>query len=211
MRVNKYTGRMKKLLYEGSFYKMYSDLMYWRIDPFIRELESKKQKGRIFPFARGLRFSAHLIYAIRKILSGTELTANWGQLLDKTGTYCSCESDVIIHKEGHIEQWNGHGESIMDFRFIEEEKAVVVISCKSYLRTSDIDRDYCGLMKPFVRKIWLFSECCGPQSVENIQKKALAFGYEKFWHLYTWSKQKDCDPNKDGWNSFVEEVKKLKE
>ena len=99
----------------------------------------------------------------------------------------------------------------MDFRFIEQQKVVAVISCKSYLRSSKIDKEYCESMKPFVEKIWLFAECCGPRSAKTIQKKALDFGYEKFWYLYAWSKKRGQVLNRNGWNEFVEEVRKLKQ
>lgn len=211
MLINPKDGHTARLLYETPFMRLFAEMMEWRIDPFIRELEREKQKGRIFPFARGLRLSANLIYVIREILSGTNLTANWGQLLDRRGNYCSCECDVIIHCKGHIGRWNGTNEKpIMDFRFIEQQKAVAVISCKSYLRSGDIDTEYCKLMKPFVKKIWLFAECCGPRSAESIERKALRFGYKKFWYLYTWSKQTSPRPNRDGWSKFVKEVRKLK-
>lgn len=210
MSVNPGAGRLVQLLLEERFMNMFGDFSHWRIDDFIRQMEAERRKGRILPFVRGLRLSAHLIYATREILSGTNLTANWGHLLDKSGNFCSCECDVIIHREGHIRQWNDTREPIMDFRFIAQQKAVAVISCKSYLRSGDIDREYCKLMKPFVRKIWLFAECCGPLSTESIQQKALKFGYKKFWYLYTWSKQTQPEPNRYGWNEFVEEVKKLK-
>ncbi|MBT9138685.1 MAG: hypothetical protein DDT30_01192 [Dehalococcoidia bacterium] len=211
MNTNPEIGHTARLLCEDPFWKMYGDFTHWRIDPFIRQLETKKQKGRILPFVRGLRLSAHLIYAIREILSGSGLTANWGHLLDKSNTFCSCECDVIIHHNGHIGRWDGTEKPIMDFRFIEQQKAVAVISCKSYLRSGDIDREYCELMKQFVNKIWLFSECCGPRSAQNIRSRALEYGYEDFWHLYTWSRQTDPEPNKIGWNKFVEEVRKLEQ
>lgn len=209
MKTNSSTGRLVQLFYEERLMKMIADFSNWRIDPFIRQMEAERKKGRIFPFVRGLRLSAHLIYAIREILEGTSLKANWGQLVDKSGVFCSSECDVVIHRDGHIARWNGTEKPIMDFRFIEQKQTVAVISCKSYLRSGNVDSEYCKLMKPFVKKIWLFAECCSPQSVKNIRDKALRFGYEKFWYLYTWSKQKDLEPNKDGWNEFVKEVRNL--
>ncbi len=210
MGANLQSGNIIRLLDEVPFREMFSDFSTWRIDTFIRQMEARRSKGRVLPFVRGLRLSAHLIYTIRKILDGTDLTANWGHLLDSSGNFCSCECDVIIHHKGPVRQWNGTPEPIMDFRFIEEHLAVVVISCKSFLRSSDIDIEYCNLMKPFVKKIWLFAECCGPRSAQSIQSRALKFGYEKFWYLYLWSKQTEPKPNEEGWSKFVEEVKKLK-
>lgn len=206
-----HSGHTGRLLCEEPFWRMYGDFTHWRIDPFIRRLEAKKQRGRILPFVRGLRLSAHLIYSVREILEGTGLTADWGHLLDERNNFCSCECDVIIHHEGYIGRWNGREKPIMDFRFIEQQKAIAVISCKSYLRSGDLDKKYCELMKPFVKKIWLFAECCGPRSAESVEKKALRFGYKKFWYLYKWSKQTDPKPNRNGWNKFVKEVRKLKQ
>jgi hypothetical protein len=207
---NSLAGHHARLLCEEPFQRMVSDFSNWRIDSFIREMEAKRQKGRILPFVRGLRLSAHLIYVIREILSGSRLTANWGHLLDPSGNFCSCECDVIIHREGHRGRWNGTQNPIMDFRFVEQERAIAVISVKSYLRSSDIDGKYCKLMKPFVRRIWLFAECCGPRSGNNIAKRAKKLGYSKFWHLYTWTKQTRIECNKPGWNAFVREVEKLR-
>ncbi len=209
MNNNPQTGH-GRLLCEEPFNMMCADFSSWRMNDFIRQLEATKHKGRILPFVRGLRLSAHLIYAVREILSGTDLEVNWGHLLDEDSVFCSPECDVIIHRKGHLRRWNGTDNPIMDFRFIEQQKAVAVISCKSYLRLSKIDKEYCESMKPLVEKIWLFAECCGPRSAKTIQKKALDFGYEKFWYLYAWSKKRGQKLNRNGWNEFVEEVRKLK-
>ena len=204
------TGHHSRLLNEERLMRIFGEFSNWRIDDFIRQLATQRKRGGVLPFVRGLRLSAQLIYAIREILSGTNLTASWGHLLDKDGTFCSSECDVIIHQEGHVRQWNGENQNpIMDFKFIEQEKAVAVISCKSYLRSYDIDQQYCDSMKPFVKNIWLFAECCGPRSNESILKKALEYGYERFWFLYCWSRKSDPQPNSEGWSEFVEVVKKL--
>jgi hypothetical protein len=65
-------------------------------------------------------------------------------------------------------------------------------------------------MKSFVDIVWLFAECCGPRSIDNIRRKAQEYGYQKFWTLYTWAKQTEPVPNKTGWIDFVKEVDKLK-
>jgi hypothetical protein len=199
-----------KLLCEKPFRDMFSEFSAWRLDQFVRAQEKRRSKGRILPFVRGLRLSAHIIYAVREILEGSDLTANWGHLLDEKRTLCSCECDVIVHKNGHVEKWNGGEKPIMDFRFIDKKDAVLVISCKSLLKTDEIDREYSELMKPFVDKIWLFAECCGPKSLVNIKKAASDIGYEKFWALYTWSKKCDVVPNREQWNDFVKEIETLK-
>ncbi|MFQ5821494.1 MAG: hypothetical protein ACE5I5_16040, partial [Candidatus Heimdallarchaeota archaeon] len=116
-----------RLLYESRYNGLIGDFSTWRVDDFIRQMEADRCKGRILPFVRGLRLSAHLIYTIREILSGTELEANWGHLLDEEGNYCSAECDIIIHLRGHYMRWNGSIDPIMDFRFIEQQNAIAVI------------------------------------------------------------------------------------
>jgi hypothetical protein len=213
MNANTSTGHMTRLLFEEPFWQMFESFQQWRIDSFMREMDAKRQKGRVLPFVRGLRLSAQLIYVIRRILgTGTGLTANWGHLIDPSENFCSCECDVIIHHTGgEIWQWNGNPNPVMDFRFIRHQDAVAVISCKSYLRSGNIDTEYCRLMEPFVKRIWLFAECCGPRSVETIRNKALECGYENFWHLYTWSKQQLPQPNRTGWSQFIQAVRQLPE
>jgi len=200
-------GQYPRLLYEESCNQLFAGLTTWRIDHYIRQMEAQRRRGRILPFVRGLRFSALLIYEIREILDGTGLTANWGHLIDETGALCSCECDVIIHRRGQFKRWNGSGNPVMDFRFVSQDKAVAVVSCKSRLRsTADVDQDYCELMRPFVDRIWLFAECCGPRSAASIRTRALESGYEEFWFVYTWSPQTSPEPNREGWNHFVEKV-----
>lgn len=197
---------ISKVLREEDFEEMYALLMTARIDRFIRPAK-KKQKGDILPFVRGLRFSALLIYAIREILSDSDLQVDWGHIVDEDTDTCSCECDIIIHHKGHIKRWNGN---IMDFKFIAPEKVVAVISCKSYMRgVSDIDKEYCKSLKPFINKVWLYAECCPPDISERISKRALGFGYKKFWYLYEWHKDKDPQKNKIGWHKFIKEIQKL--
>ncbi len=206
--------------YHKSFQKEKYDtikakLLSYRLDPFIREKEGTEgtNKGLIFPFARGLRFSALLIYTIREALSGSDLEVNWGQIVDDDGYACSGECDIIIHKKGHYDKWNGNdgGNHIMDFRFIEKENSIAVISCKSYLTRTAIEKAYCENMKKYVDRIWLFAECCGPESVDLIREDSKAIGYEHFWYLYTWSRATDnIIDDEDGWYHFIETIKALK-
>jgi hypothetical protein len=207
----------------GSYYTLFdkerydtitAQLLNYRLDPFIRDKESAegKNKGLIFPFARGLRFSALLIYAIREALSGSDLEVNWGQIIDDEGFACSGECDIIIHKKGAFRKWNGSdgGNHIMDFKFIEKEKAIVVISCKSYLTKSTIEKPYCESMLSYVNKVWLFAECCGPESIPLIEEASKEIGYEHFWHLYTWSRTTDDIINApDRWYHFIGIIKEL--
>lgn len=196
------------------FNKIKSELSGYRLDPFIREAENKegKNKGLIFPFVRGLRFSALLIYTIRECLSGSNLEANWGQIINDDGEICSGECDIVIHTKGHYVKWNGsdHGNHIMDFRFIEQSKAIAVISCKSYLTKTSIEKEYCENMLTFVKRVWLFAECIGPESLELIKEESKNIGYENFWYLYTWSKTTgNTEDDIEGWYTFIESVKAL--
>jgi hypothetical protein len=190
-------------------------LLSYRLDPFIRdhEAQSGTNKGLIFPFARGLRFSALLIYTIRDSLSGSDLEVNWGQIIDDEGMACSGECDIIIHRKGHAHRWNGDNENhIMDFRFIEKQNAIAVISCKSYLTKTAIERPYCEYMRKYVDRVWLFAECCGPDSIKLIKEEASIIGYECFWHLYTWSRSTgEIVDDEDGWHHFISTIKSLKE
>jgi hypothetical protein len=204
-------GQTIKLLHEDKFMQIFASFSNWRVDSFIRQIEAEKKKGRVLPFVRGLRLSAQLVYCLRELLSGSGLTANWGHLLDSKGNFCSCECDVIIHKNGHIGRWDGDEHPVMDFKFISQEKAIAVISCKSYLKASYVDKQYCESIKEFVDRVWLFAECCDPNSIERIRNKAEECGYDKFWPLYTWNKTIQPTPYKAGWNDFVEEVERLKE
>lgn len=204
-----------KIFQKEKYDEIKSQLLNYRLDPFIRDKEGEpgRNKGLIFPFARGLRFSALLIYSIRESLSGSDLEVNWGQIIDDDGYACSGECDIIIHKKGHYKKWNGSdgGNHIMDFRFIEKQNAIAVISCKSYLTTSTIEADYCQEMLKFVDKVWLFAECCGPESIELIKDASKKVGYANFWHLYTWSRTTDqIIDDIEGWFHFIETVKDLK-
>ena len=205
-----------KTFQKEKYEEIKAQLLNYRLDPFIREKESEEgtNKGLIFPFARGLRFSALLIYTIRESLSSSDLEVNWGQIIDDDGYACSGECDIIIHKKGHYKKWNGSdgGNHIMDFRFIEKTNAIAVISCKSYLTRTIIEETYCQNMLKYVNKVWLFAECCGPESVELIREDSKKIGYENFWYLYTWSRRtENIIDDVDGWFHFIEAVKALKQ
>ena len=190
------------------YHQICGDLWNWRIDDFIRGLEQKE--GSILAFIRGLHFSAQLIYAIRDVISEGGLKADWGHLLDKSEKYCSRECDIIIHK-GKRNEWNGHKNPIMDFKFVKQDKAVVVISCKSYLRTGAIDKNYVRYLKPFVKRIWLIAECCEPNHVDSIAQQAQVAGYQNFWYMYKWSRETTGrEKNESGWLDFVKRLRKLK-
>lgn len=204
----------KKVLSHQKFQSIKAGLQEYRLDDFIRTLErtSGPNKGNILPFVRGLRFSALLIYAIREALDGSDLTASWGHIIDEDGVFCSRECDIIIHKKGYWMRWNGGGDGspVMDFKFIEQENAVAVISCKSYLERSKIEKDYCDDIKKYVKTVWLFAECCSPDKVNVIRDTALEIGYENFWSLYTWDRVTDnTDDLLDEWDDFISKVRSL--
>lgn len=208
-------GKIVNVLVKENYEGIKAKLLNYRLDSYIRELESKEgpQKGIIFPFIRGLRFSALLIYAIRECLSDSDLEVNWGQIISEDGDLCSGECDIIIHKKGFLKNWNGDGggKHIMDFKFILNTEAIAVISCKSYLTKSSIETTYCTNMLQFVKKVWLFAECCGPESVDLIREESAKIGYENFWYLYTWSRTTgDTIDHLDGWLHFINSVSELK-
>ncbi len=87
---------------------------------------------------------------------------------------------------------------------------MVAISCKSYLTKSAIETDYCVNMLKYVKRVWLFAECCGPESIDLIKEASKEIGYENFWHLYTWSRTtgENLEDGK-GWLNFIETVKSI--
>lgn len=189
-------------------------LLSHRIDPFIREVEVRKgkNKGYIMSFVRGLRMSALIIYQLREILSDTNYSAYWGQIIGDDGEYLSNECDIIISRKDAFEKkWNGQGtENIMDFRFISRNHVKLVISCKSFLTNSDVEKEYCENMKNYISNIWLFAECCGPQSVAPITKTATEYGYSAFWHLYIWNRLTGETKLDEGiWKDFEKEIREL--
>lgn len=204
----------KRVLIRQKFQTIKAGLQEYRLDKFIRTLERQQvpNKGNILPFVRGLRFSALLIYTIREFLHGTGLTASWGHIIDEDGIFCSRECDIIIHKEGHIMRWNGDGGNhpIMDFKFIEQGDTIAVISCKSYLEKSHIEKEYCEDLKKYISKVWLFAECCPPDKITGIRDAAVEIGYDHFWALYTWNRATDVTQDLlTEWEDFVDKVKLL--
>jgi hypothetical protein len=195
------------------YHKIYGGLCKWRIENFLRGIEKEEGKntaeGSILPFVRGLHFSAQLIYAIRELISSDSIKVDWGHLMDNSQKYCSRECDIIIYKGKHYGRWNG---GIMDFRFVEQKNAIAVISCKSYLKSGAVDKQYVACLKPFVKKIWLFAECCDPKHTKAIKQQAQKAGYENFWYMYKWSRETtDFEPNEVGWLNFAKKLRSLKD
>jgi len=193
----------------GAYHRIYGDLSHWRIGDFIRGLSGGR--GSILGFVRGLRFSAQLIYALRDILCGHNgLRVDWGHLLDQGEVYCSRECDIIIHRGEHS-RWNGTQNPVMDFKFVSQQDAVAVVSCKSYLRSGKVDKGYAGDLKPFVKNVWLFAECCEMGHPKRLRQQANDAGYDAFWYMYEWSRSDGGQQlNETGWLDFVKEVRRLK-
>lgn len=196
------------------YYKVSTPLLSHRIDPFIREVEARegKNKGYIMSFVRGLRMSALIIYQLREVLSDTEYSAYWGQIINEDGEYLSNECDIIISKkDAYAKKWNGEGDqNIMDFRFIKAEHVKLVISCKSFLTSSKVEKEYCENMKQYIENVWLFAECCGPQSIELIKSTSLEYGYNEFWHLYIWNRLTgETKLDEDLWKAFENKIRQL--
>lgn len=142
-----------------------------------------KREGDILGFVKGLRLSAQLVYTIRKRISHTPYEVSWGHLLDKNRASCSPECDIIIHKKGFVEKWNGNEHPIMDFKFVHAAEARAVVSCKSELKS--LDKSYpMSLRKYGVRKVLLFAESCPAADFKVLRKQARKAGYAGLWCLY---------------------------
>ena len=190
------------------------ELEEWRSDGEIRQ--AKMEGGGVFDFVKGLRLAARLAYILKEKLSQYHLDANWGQILDEDGFYLSPECDIIIHKEGYVDRWNGEGlgiDNVMDFRFIELKKVIAVISCKSYLKSIGKEyTNYCQRLKPYLRekKFWLFAECIPSGKEETLCKKARSIGHDGFWYLYTWDENiSEHKEDRPLWEKFIDEIDKL--
>jgi hypothetical protein len=184
------------------FHSLKEELSSWRTEPEIQRMEKESSGGIVLGFVKGLRLSARLIYAIREHLSAFNLEVDWGHLLTEKGSSCSPECDIIIHLPGHERAWNGHTKSIMDFKFIQCDKAIAVISCKSFIK--DIDRKYRARIKPYADKVLLFAECCEPGAVKKLKKSARSAGYTGFWYLYACDQATSvCTVDPKEWMGFL--------
>lgn len=185
-------------------------LTEYRIDPELREA-----RKTVLPFVTGLRFSSLLIYAMRKILKGTNLTANWGVIIHNKDIRCSSECDIIVHKDDSDRAWDGQDDfdgPVMDFHFVPKSKVKAVVSCKASCITQIDQRmkDDVVKLREYVSRVWLFAECCNRGKVVGLRKEAIASGYEKFLYLYLlrlngvrWK----CDQRV--WFRFAESLKAL--
>jgi len=200
------TGTLGRTLRFADFEALFGELKIWRT-PELERLEQEKGSGLVLGFVKGLRLSAGLIYALRRVVANRGLKVHWGHLLNPSRDSCSPECDVIIHS-GYYQEWNGHDKPVMDFKFIECAKAVAVISCKSW--TSKIDVDYPAKLKPYVRTVFLFSECCAPSRLTRLRKQAVKAGYRGFACLYTYDEAKgECVTLPEEWEKFVKGIEKV--
>lgn len=183
------------------------ELQPWRKSDDLKIIEAVKGSALVLPFVKGLRLSAQLVYILRAQLSHTDLEVDWGHLLDEEKVSCSPECDIIIHRRGFYREWNGSNRPVMDFKFVESEAAIAVVSCKSYAKAKDVDADYARKLQPYVKHVFLFAECCAPSSVRSLQQKARNAGYAGFWHLYTYdAKTGECENDPQSWRDFLRAV-----
>ncbi len=201
-------GRLATQLHLQEFYSLKEELSQWRTNPQIQEMEREKSGGLVLGFVKGLRLSARLIYAIRENLSEYELEVDWGHLLTEDGNSCSPECDIIIHLPGHWREWNEHEKKIMDFKFIKCQRAIAVISCKSFL--SAVDREYPRKLSSYVNKVLLFAECCEPNAVDRLKRSAESAGYKGFWYLYACNQTtSQCTIDPDQWENFLHTLRSI--
>ena len=200
-------GRMATNLITEDFKGLSNKLWQWRSDTEIQLMDKKRQRGRVLGFVKGLRLSAEIAYLVRTIVSTENLQVSWGHLINERGSSCSPECDIIIHRSGYFQQWNGSSDPIMNFKFIEAKNAIAVISCKSF--TADIDKKYCEDFHEYgLKNIFLVAECCRPGSVKRLKRQAKEAGYKGFYYLYTY-KENDFSFGQDE-NVYIEFFKDIK-
>jgi hypothetical protein len=150
--------------------------------PLVKRSDGRYE-GDILGFVKGLRLSAGVIHYLEQRLSQTDLEVSWGHLLNEKKQSCSPECDVIVHRKGYWDKWNGTDNRIMLFKFIEVGNARAVISCKSQL--TSIDVTYPKDLKKFgVRKVFLFAESCSARRFDTLRRRAKAAGYIDLCCLY---------------------------
>ncbi len=98
----------------------------------------------------------------------------------------------------------------MDFKFVDQEDAVAVISCKSYLKSIGQDyEDYSRKVGKYVKNLWLFAECCPPADVDRLQERSRKAGYRKFWYLYPWDGERSIHLDEAMCLDFLKSVRRL--
>jgi len=167
-----------------------------------------KYSGHILGFVKGLRISAKLIYFLRKCLSTERVEVSWGHIIDENTGACSPECDVIIHVPGFYDKWNGGEKPIMEFKFIQAQHVLGVVSCKSALAT--IDQDYVDAIKALgAINVIMFAECCSKTNYENLKTRAVAAGYSGLWCAYfTTNTDGEMLTDDEHHNEFWAEIKR---
>jgi hypothetical protein len=161
-----------------------AELQKLRHHPPLTRRESGRYEGDILGFVKGLRLSARVVYFLREYLSVTDLEVSWGHVLNEEEQSCSPECDIIIHSKGHIRNWNGGSNPIMNFKFVHAEAVRAVVSCKSQL--DSIDSKYPkALMKFGIDQVFLFAESCRHDRLIALRAAAKKGGYSGLWCLYT--------------------------
>jgi len=169
----------------------------------------------VLPFVVGLRFSSLLIYAMRKILKGTNLKVNWGVIIHNRDIRCSSECDIIVHENDSDRAWDGQDDfdgPVMDFHFVPKGRVKAVVSCKASCinQINQGMKDDVVKLRDYVSRVWLFAECCKSGKVVGLRKKALASGYEKFIYLYLLRPNGvGCSYDEAVWFKFAESLKQL--
>ena len=184
-------GELGRALFLEKIKALAGSLVDWRRNPLIQLMDAQKSKGRVLDFVKGLRISARVAYVVRDMLSTfQDIEVSWGHVVDEKGVSCSPECDIIVHHKGYFTKWNGGDEKpIMDFKFIDCERVIAVISCKSFAKS--IDANYPALLSPYgVKNVFLVAECCAPGSRSNLQDKAVKAGYLGFYPLYLYDEKK---------------------
>jgi len=185
---------------------LFGTLSNWRNE----KTDRNGYKG-ILPFVSGLRFSTQILYIVKDIFINSKLDAAWGHIVDKQGhdaIIYSNESDIIIYKKipnSNPHTWNGRTKEeykAMDFKFINIDAVVGVISCKAQIST--IDQKYLSQMKAFTKNVWLFAEYCNFNAYDRIRTNAKKKGYKDFWCLYEWNEKKRPKVKIDVWKKFDE-------
>jgi hypothetical protein len=95
----------------------------------------------------------------------------------------------------------------MNFKFIQAQRAIAVISCKSILKS--IDSDYPrGLKKFGIKNVFLFAETCQKGSFARLSKAAKKAGYKGLWCLYLTDSDGSISIDDAMHIAFIESLKK---
>jgi hypothetical protein len=62
-------------------------------------------------------------------------------------------------------------------------------------------------LRPYVKHIFLFVECCAPDKVTSLREKAKKAGYAGFGYLYAFDeKRTECVQDEQAWLDFLDAV-----